>query len=427
MLSEVVPMLFGAREDKVAELRAQTLLKARMRLGEIPETPIPPQQKTLAVPKLAASAPMLFGACKDEVLTRQFPAADTEPERSVGSSSSPPKRLVCDFASSRLDEIPETPNPPQQTLAAVGLSRLHSSPGENPLPVARLLTSPSLHSSHAESTQFSAADPLAVQTQPVSPAAAVATQPDSRAAAPSGASFGTDTAPAEGRAGTTMASSGESRPVAHGEDGGVGAGAGGATEAGGGEEGGGGAEAIQTSERILPKGILRGCSRVRAREGEGGEGAGEAEQGRGGKKRRVGFSDVCEEHVVPLEARRNEDNVLDIGKIESYKRKAAANHRNSGRGNVIYALAEEEEEEGGGGVGVKEEEGGHGGASVKDELRASAKLAKQAKETAKEQAREDAVEAAPRIQRELLTAVGEFVTHGLEYAEGERVWVRPSS
>ena len=144
------------------------------------------------------------------------------------------------------------------------------------------------------------------------------------------------------------------------EDGGGGAGAAGAGVAGGGR--------VQASDIILPDGSRRGCLRVRAREEEGGEGAGDAGchlihsspsivhlahpfqpihfepipaicltptlfnrevpsdlqpepctpcsrrplEGRGGKTRRVGFSDAIEEHVVPLELRRNEDVTLDV-------------------------------------------------------------------------------------------------------------------
>lgn len=104
-------------------------------------------------------------------------------------------------------------------------------------------------------------------------------------------------------------SGGSCRPDVHSEDGGEGAGA---AEAGAGEAGGGGDEAVQTSDRTLPTGIRRGYLRVRAREEEGGKGAGDAGQGRGDKKRRVGFSEVVEEHLVPLEPRRNEDIALDV-------------------------------------------------------------------------------------------------------------------
>ena len=53
------------------------------------------------------------------------------------------------------------------------------------------------------------------------------------------------------------------------------------------------------------------------------------------KRRRVGFAEIWQERLVPMEPRRNEDIALDIGRIQGYKRKARAAHLKEGRGAVI--------------------------------------------------------------------------------------------
>ena len=251
---------------------------------------------------LAENLPMLFGACEDEVLSRQF---SPDEAGSVGPGSSPQTRPECDSDSSRLDAVPETPNPPlQRTLADARLSRLHSSPGEgenrsdNPFPMIRLAIEAAQRSAAISPSYRPAQVPAVLPSPPVP----VVHMPQSACAEDEvamGSSVHVVHPPDEA--------------IAHAEDRGGGAGAGSDAEAGAVETGGGGAGAAQALGRILPKGITRGCLRVRAREEEGGEGgAGDAEQGRGDKKRRVMFSDVCEEHEVPQESRRNEDVALDV-------------------------------------------------------------------------------------------------------------------
>ena len=241
------------------------------------------------------------------------PAGDCDSARRDGipETPDPPQQMTC-------DEIPETPDPPQQrACAAASLSRSLHSPGEgenrSAFPMIRLEIEAVQKNADVWPTRPSPPRP---SDSPSSSNIAVLHLPhrarDEDEAVP-GSSVHSDFP-----ASLAMASPGGSLSAAHTEDEGScrqdgedgdrcrGAGAGSAAEAGAVETGGRGAGG---ADRNLAKGIRRGCLRARSWEVEGGEGAGD---GRGDTKRRVGFSDVWEEHVVPLEPRRNEEFVPDV-------------------------------------------------------------------------------------------------------------------